>query len=527
MTKIELVRILKKYEYDDKVINYILSKNIKPILKRNPEELEKLISLIKEADIKIEKCLTILARPKAEKIKKIIEILKVENIDVRNCLSVLAHGKADEIKKILILLKNENIDVKACLSVLAYGKADEIKKIIEILKTENIDVKACLSILAYGKADEIKKIIEILKVENIDVRNCLSVLASSKADEIKKIIEILKVENIGVRNCLTILSKGKADEIKKIIQILKAENIDVRDCLSILAFGKTDEIKKITEILKAENIEIENLKQLNIGALFLKKYEYICDLILLKKRTYTNNDIKLYFKLKYTYNKLYNKQEIEEICNKLNIDLHMFLSVFLSSNEYIQNKMIEHLNLGGNLWIGNSLPCTKQQLIDNKELIMKLCKYVPASFIKEHKQYCYMMDDMQGYVLDIIMNKCGAFFYEYNEEKILFYLITAYCKKALNKYICDPSTIQIIENILPKSRIENEEYANQCQVLDDIEFDYIEREIINYMSYLLEHGVTNYEDILKDKYTLDDEQYDSLINNIKLKILSRKDSTQM
>ena len=64
-------------------------------------------------------------------------------------------------------------------------------------------------------------------------------------------------------------------------------------------------------------------------------------------------------------------------------------------------------------------------------------------------------------------------------------------------------------------------------MLDDIEFDYIEREIVNYMSYLLEHGITNYEDILKDKYTLDDEQYDSLINNIKLKILSRKDSTQM
>ena len=381
--------------------------------------------------------------------------------------------------------------------------------------------------LAIGKADEIKKIIEILKTENIDVRKCLSILSKGKADEIKKIIQILKAENIDVKDCLSILAFGKSDEIKKILKILKTENIDVRDCLIILAKGKADEIKKIIEILKAENIEIENLKQLNMSALFLKKYEYIRDLILLKKCTYTNNDIKLYFKLKYTYNKLYNKQEIEEICNKLNIDIHIFLSVFLSSNEYIQNKMIEHLNLGGNLWIGDKLPCTKQQLIDNKEFIMKLCKYVPASFTKEHKKYCYMMDEMQGYVLDIIMNKCGAFFNEYNEEKLLFCVITAYCKKALNKYICAPSTIQIIENILPKSRIENEEYANQCQVLDDIEFDYIEREIVNYMNYLLEHGITNYEDILKDKYTLDDEQYDSLINNIKLKILSRKDSTQM
>ena len=47
-------------------------------------------------------------------------------------------------------------------------------------------------------------------------------------------------------------------------------------------------------------------------------------------------------------------------------------------------------------------------------------------------------------------------YHEYNEEKLLFCVITAYCKKVLNKYICAPSTIQIIENILPKSRIEND-----------------------------------------------------------------------
>ena len=110
MIESQFIGILKKNNVSDKDIDYIfLSKKIKRILGRKLEEIE-----------------------------RIIKLLKNENIEVRNCSTVLAYGKAEEIERIIKLLKDENIEVRSCLSILARGKIEEIEKIIKLLKDENI-----------------------------------------------------------------------------------------------------------------------------------------------------------------------------------------------------------------------------------------------------------------------------------------------------------------------------------------------------------------------------------------------------
>ena len=461
MTKAELINILKKNEYEKELIDYILSKNIKRILGRKIDELE-----------------------------KVIKLLKQENIDVRKCLTILARGKSDEIEKIIKLLKQENIDVKNCLSVLAQGKSDEIKKIIKLLKQENIDIKNCLTILARGKSDEIEKIIKLLKQEYIDVRKCL-----------------------------TILAQGKSDEIEKIIKLLKQEHIDVRKCLTILAKGKSDEIEKTIKLLKQENISVNKIVEFNMYYLLYEKYENVENLVMFKNSYHNDDEIKKYFKLKYTTNKFYSKKEIKEICHKLNIDISKFLDIFKIKNKSLKEEIIKNLNNDKQLWIGNSYQCTKEQLENNKEFILKMCHIVSINFAKKYN-CIHLINDLEGCVLDIIIDKCGDFFYEY-EDKNLFYSIYSYCIKSLHNFI-NKNTLQLIDNKKYNSDINYEEYNSK--VLQDMNLDITEREIIDYLSYLLENGVANYEENIKNKYNLNNDEYSEIIEKVKIKIINSKNN---
>ena len=93
MTRLQLIDVLKKNNVDAKTIDYILSKNIKRLLGRNLEEIEKIIKLLKNENIEVSTCLSVLAHGKAEEIEKILKILRKENLEVSNCPTVLAHGK--------------------------------------------------------------------------------------------------------------------------------------------------------------------------------------------------------------------------------------------------------------------------------------------------------------------------------------------------------------------------------------------------------------------------------------------------
>ena len=386
------------------------------------------------------------------------------------------------------------------------------KELIDYILSKNI--KRILG----RKIDEIEKIIEILKTEKIEVRNCLTILAQGKSDEIKKIMKLLKQENIDIKNCLTILAKGKSSEIEKIIEILKTEKIEVKNCLTVLAQGKSTEIKKIINLLRQENININKIIDFNMYYLLYEKYENVENLVMFKNSYYNDDEIKKHFKLKYTTNRFYSKKEIEEICYKLNIDISRFLNIFKIKNKLLKEEIVKNLNDGKQLWIGNNYQCTKEQLENNKEFILKMCHIVSINFAKKYN-CIHLINDLEGCVLDIIIDKCGDLFYEYEDKDILFGSIYSYCIKSLHNFI-NKNTLQLIDNKKYNSDINYEEYSSK--VLQDINLDITEREIIDYMSYLLENGIANYEENIKNKYSLNNDEYIEIIEKVKIKIINSK-----
>lgn len=339
-------------------------------------------------------------------------------------------------------------------------------------------------------------------------------------------IEILKNNDYDEETINYILSKNikrilgrKNYELDKIIKILKVEEIEVRGCLSILAKGKSDEIEKIIKLLKLENINLNKLNDNKMNFLLHSKYEKIENLILLKKEHYTDKEIKIYFKLKYDVNKFYTKAEIEEICNNLKINVDRFLDIFKTKNEKFKNKLISNLNENKKLWIGKPYACTKEQLEINKEMILKICSIVSKNFAFRNK-CLHLQKDLEGFVLDIIINKCGDIFYCFEEENYLFTVLYSYCLKYLYNYI-NLNTSQIIENINGEIDNDYEKIENQ-EILPDIDFDILERDVIEYMSYLLEFGITNYEEKIKNKYNLNNEEYNNIIEKVKIKIMNKR-----
>ena len=388
------------------------------------------------------------------------------------------------------------------------------KELIDYILSKNI--KRILG----RKIDELEKVIKLLKQENIDVRKCLTILAKGKSDEIEKIIKLLKQEYIDVRKCLTILAQGKSDEIEKIIKLLKQEHIDVKNCLTILAQGKSDEIEKTIKLLKQENISVNKIVEFNMYYLLYEKYENVENLVMFKNSYHNDDEIKKYFKLKYTINRFYRKKEIEEICHKLNIDISKFLDIFKIKNKSLKEEIIKNLNNDKQLWIGNSYQCTKEQLENNKEFILKMCHIVSINFAKKYN-CIHLINDLKGCVLDIIIDKCGDFFYEYEDKKLLFLSIYSYCIKSLHNFI-NKNTLQLIDNKKYNSDINYEEYNSK--VLQDVNLDITEREIIDYMSYLLENRVSNYEENIKNKYNLNNDEYSEIIGKVKIKIINSKNN---
>ena len=325
------------------------------------------------------------------------------------------------------------------------------------------------------------------------------------------------IDYILSKNIKRILGR-KIDEIEKIIELLKQEKIEIRNCLSVLAFGKSTEIEKIINLLRQENISINKIVDFNMHYLLYEKYENVENLVMFKNSYYNDDEIKKHFKLKYTINRFYSKKEIEEIFEGKNIDISRFLNIFKIKNKSLKEEIIKKINGGKQLWIGNNYQCTKEQLENNKEFILKMCHIVSTNFAKKYN-CIHLINDLEGCVLDIIIDKCGDLFYEYEDKDILFGSIYSYCIKSLHKFI-NKNTLQIIDNKKYNSDINYEEYSSK--VLQDINLDITEREIIDYMSYLLENGIANYEENIKNKYSLNNDEYIEIIEKVKIKIINSK-----
>lgn len=144
MTQLQFIDILKRNSIDDKTIDYILSKNIKRLLGRNLEEIEKIIKLLKDENIKL------------------------TNIKEYNINYIFYKFKYDDLKNILLHRKDIYNDddiklyIKLKYSINCYydkQKLDEIcnnlniniSKIIGVFKTKNIVLNEILTKRIYNE----------------------------------------------------------------------------------------------------------------------------------------------------------------------------------------------------------------------------------------------------------------------------------------------------------------------------------------------------------------------------------------
>lgn len=369
--------------------------------------------------------------------------------------------------------------------------------------------------------------IDILKRNSIDDKKIDYILSKNikrilgrNIDELEKIIKILSNENLEIKNCLSVLAQGKAEEIEKIIKILKSENMEVSKCPTVLAHGKSEEIERIIKILKSENINLTNIREYNMNYIFYKfKYDDLKNIFLHRKDIYSDDEIKLYIRLKYSVNCYYDKQKLDEICNNLNINISKIVDVFKTKNVVLNETLTKKIyDENFKLWIGKSYKCTSEQLEKNKEMILKLCIRVAKVFAVRNN-CMHLEKDLEGFVMDIIMEKCGDLFYCF-EGKILEEVLYSYCKKSLYNYY-DLNTKTIIDNLYG-SYDSNTYDDEQSEILQDIDLEIDEREKIQYMSYLLENGVIDFENKIKSKYNMNDNDYTDFIGKVKTKILSNK-----
>ena len=101
----------------------------------------------------------------------------------------------------MALLKNEQIEINKCPTILAFGKYDEVKKLIELLKKEQIEINKCPTILAYGKYQNLIKIKEILKSENVKFSNIFNLsyykaFINLKVDDYERILTDKNSKNV-------------------------------------------------------------------------------------------------------------------------------------------------------------------------------------------------------------------------------------------------------------------------------------------------------------------------------------------
>ena len=461
ITKEELIEVLNDNLFSEYEVNMFLSKRLSCLYKKgNQNNIDEIIKILKE--------------------KQLLDLVK-------RCPTILVQGRTREINKIIKLLEEkELLDlVKRCPTILAQGRTIEIQEIINLLEEKELLelVKSCPSILAEGKIKEINEIIKLL--------------------EEKELLDLVK-------RCPTILARGKVKEIQEIIKLLEEkELLDlVKSCPYILARGKSKEIQEILEKLNAIN---GNIKNISLGLII--DYEKMNDIIDLRRENILEEEFKYnlknHLKLIGEYNKFYTKSDLIELSNKLNLSYDELLSNIFKYQNSIENT----LQIQKYIWLGGSIPVTKEILNEYSKEIIDVVDLVTRSFIKNNN---FDYNDAHGFVMDNLINYTGNIFINYGETTSLKPILCKYllktCRALYNNSLF--SDISEIEN-LRKYGSENE--INYDFILN---YSYLTEEEQYFLTRMSKHieEQENYLELLSEEFCLTTEEVISFIENIKNKI---------
>lgn len=201
------------------------------------------------------------------------------------------------------------------------------------------------------------------------------------------------------------LIDGDADSIEKIIRILKDNG--VRD-----------------ELIAEELSAIVNSSTPEEVALMFSDEEEFED----NHRHYAN--IRRYMKLKELYGKIYQREEIEELCAQKHLSIKEFISEIVTypRGKEFTDVYYERLMTKGTLYVGGSTNIDKDYQEEHGEELINLSRKVANTFAlrTKHKDRA----ELEAKALEIILTKCGNLVYNLSHEPEI--LIAAMFKKTIN-----------------------------------------------------------------------------------------------
>lgn len=367
---------------------------------------------------------------------------------------------------------------------------------------------------------------ENLSPEEVDIfleKRLKTLYAIGNIDNINEIIKVLKKYNLLflLNKCPTILALGNSKEISTILDILEKNNLKdlVSQCPSILAQGNSKEIKSV--LLKIEKIN-GNIKKLSPNLLI--NYSKLCEIIDLNKGSLSNKEyyknIRFHLLLIDKYNQIYTKEELTDLASLLNISYDTLLSVICFDDIKLANTILEKQNY---LWVGNNIPIRKEDFTFYQNQILDIVNLVTKSFMKKYSFFEY--DDVYDFVLDSLMNKCGAFFINYGKtEKLrpfLFHYLKLTCKGLLGS-----TKIVEFEKI---NNIQEYSYQEDNEVNQFIQnYFYLSAEeqyFLLEMSKGIEGGY-DYIEYLMEKFFLTKKEVIEKITDIREKIASHNNGLE-
>lgn len=582
ITEERLEELLIKHGYDKKVVNNLVSK-ITLLKKGQEKDIDGLLTIIKATNLDINKCgmllstgkpkevqaiiellhnkvnlnkcISVLARCKYQDVLEFVKLFEDRNINIQQVLSVIARGDINKVIAIMSCLEEKNINPERCMSLLANGNLDEIQQIILLLEKEKINIEKCLSVLFNGKARDIQEIIEYLKSENIDVRKCPIVLARGNLKEIEKIVVLLKKHKLNINNCLIVLAYGKYDELVKLIPLL-SQRVNLNGCLSLLAYCKYENTKRILDLLDENNIDASN-SIIDIMRIDSKEVEKIIKLLknndidvatisskglnrkvfrtyrlnglndLLdreKDKTLSTEDIQFLFQIRDGTNKYYNLMEIEQLCRTYSITKEQFIYIFCKTASNDIGCLQDRLSSGKNIWVGDTYPLTKEDLSSHQDIILTVTKYSVSKFMYL-TGISLPKSDLEGMVLDILIDRCGGLFYNYKDDpKVLSSVLIKYCSKSL--YTVAFGDDYTNEKMKPYSQ-EGRYFDDEFDLLSKISFTPKELEFLSCMNELVDSGVNNFVSPMLGELNIDTDEYGEILNSIRLKITNGANPHQL
>lgn len=373
---------------------------------------------------------------------------------------------------------------------------------------------------------------------------CSSILVNGNPDEIEKIINVIKSENkIGteiINCCPSILAKGKASTIKAIIELFKEEKLDINLINLypyILAQGTEKNIKIVIKELKLHDINFEKLYKTPLTKIFLQP-DFTSMLCNPYSSNYNKNDyflaLKSYLILKNKYPDYYTKKEIERLCREKNISYEDFITYFFKTNNL---NYINELLKKQKIFIG-IMPMSKEQLERYGSFIVNISKKTSAQINKQiFNNSNYMIDDIEGFIINLLMKKSGGMFHNYQSNiKYLENILKKYAMKSaliFLKYQISWSLdykkdnndkLYLIDEYVYNQTKDDQYKQSAKEILDSISFSQEELQLLKMMDNQLESDDEIKFSNLSKELSLSEEYVLSLIKTIQNKILEKNKS---